>query len=137
VGYLGIAYQAVTLRPRKVSILYEVDHRALLDACRSLPNQGYRGKYYIRHFRERDVSKFPEIILKLNPTYVVIDYDNVIIIEMMGGMSHVGIRAYPENYKGFGTGDKKLIEGLWYCDDGYREEPDYEQYIESLRPKKK
>jgi len=64
------------------------------------------------------------------------------MLEMMGGLDHFGVYAYPEDYKppphaGFELGDKKLIDGLWYYDDGYRGNPEYGKRIEALLQKRK
>jgi hypothetical protein len=136
-----VAFDALRAKSRKVNLLYQTDHKALLKACRTLLEEGYKGKYCIRVDPHPDVDKFPKAILNLKPTYVLVHGDNYVGIEMMGGMSHFGVLAYPGNFvppfEGFCYGDKKLMEGLWYYDDGYKKDPNYEKKIESLRPKDK
>ena len=134
-------YDVIKANSRMPILLYETDHRALLNACRRLIDQGYKGRYNIRIDRDPEVDSFPKEILQLKPTYVYIRDDNVAMVEMMGGMSHFGVLAFPDGFKrppqGTGYGDKKLIDGLWYYDDGYRSNPDYDKKIEALRPKQK
>ncbi len=126
-----------------IQLLYKTDHEALLKACREVLKEGKweKKRYNFPVVPDPNTPSFPKAILKLNPSYIVIYDEGFLSIEMMGGMSQFGILAYPEGFvppsKSFYYGDKKLIEGLWYYDDGYREDPNYEQYLESLRSKKK
>ena len=59
-------------------------------------------------------------------------------MELEGGINHSGIIAYPEDFEkpsdDYSFGDKKLIDRLWYYDDGYDEVEDWEKYLESLKP---
>ena len=56
---------------------------------------------------------------------------------MSGGIYHYGVTAYPENYKkpsdDFEFGDKKIIDGLWYYEDGYNSNDD--KWVDSLLEK--
>ena len=81
-------------------------------------------------------------------TYAYINYNGRVILEMAGGLDHFGVYAYPEDFKkpphaSEELGHKKLLDGLWYFDDGYQycsnpqEFEEYDKYIESLRPKGK
>lgn len=60
------------------------------------------------------------------------------MVEMMGGLHHYGLYAYPENISpaqiDYESADRELIPGLWYYDDGYVEDPDYADRIEKLKP---
>ena len=145
--YFTTKYGIQEAKEGTIRLLYNTDHQSLLEACRKVLEDSQLGKwekktfYNIRRNPDPNVSDFPEAILDLNPSYVMI-YDKVFLyIEMMGGMHHFGIYAYPENFKKpsdyFRYGDKELIEGLWYHDDGYQEITDYEVIIESLRPENK
>jgi hypothetical protein len=129
------------VKERKIMLLYKTDHSALLVACRKLIKDKHEGKWqegrYNVNFKPHpDAAKLPETILKLKPTWVWINNERV-MIEMLGGLGHFGVHAFS---KGFPEaeqkkyGDKKLLDGLWYYDDGYRKATNYEQYIESLRP---
>ncbi len=125
---------------RQILLLYETDHKALLEACRIVLKEAREGKweyykqYVVRSSRDPNVDRLPEQILRLNPTYIYLR-QNSIRIELVGGIHHLGVTAYSEDYEFEGHGDKKLLDGLWYYDDGYREDPDYKKVIESLRPK--
>ncbi|MHC4086506.1 MAG: hypothetical protein ACYSU5_15060 [Planctomycetota bacterium] len=123
-------------RQRQVLLLYETDHKALLEACRTVLKEAREGKweyrqYPIRYIPDPNTDKLPEPILRLNPTYIRIGQDYM-MIEMYGGLAHYGVLAFSESE---GHGDKKLLDGLWYYSDGYREVPDYDKIIESYRPK--
>jgi hypothetical protein len=132
---------------KKIQLLYKTDHQALLKACRELSRRVAEGDlkpktYRIRKDRDPLASSFPQPILNLKPNYVYIDesHSGRAMLEMYGGFAHFGVIAYTEDYKKPSWskyGDKKLIEGLWYYDDGYNENPDYDKIIETLRPKEK
>lgn len=128
----------------RIRLLYETDHKTLLLACRKISKKKAAGilksqRYNVLSEPHPEAAKFPRAILDLEPSYVFIDYDGRIMVEMMGGLDHFGVQAYPEGYKKSSQetlGDKKLIDGLWYYDDGYLVRPeDYEKRIEALRPK--
>ena len=125
---------------KKVLLLYKTDHKVLLHACRELYKEGYRGEFNLDENIHPDVKKFPEIILALDPVQVLIDDDRV-NIGMMRGIVAFGVIAYPEHFiepfKGYNIGDKKLLDGLWYYDIGYKPgyEREYEKYLQSLKPK--
>ena len=126
---------------RQVLLLYETDHKALLEACRTVIKEAREGKweyrqYVIRLNPDPNIDKLPEPILRLNPTYIKI-WQCSMMIEMFGGLDHFGVAAFSEDCEFDGHGDKELLNGLWYYDDGYHDIPDYEKYIESLRPKSK
>lgn len=126
-----------------VSMLYETDHKALLDACRKVLKESELGKwkkefrYNIRSEPHPDVHKLPKEILDTNPMFMTIK-DNILMIELMSGPNHVGFWAYSEDFEipfsGYEYEDKMLIEGLWFTDDGYHVVENYDEYIESLKP---
>jgi len=132
----------------KVRLLCKTDHQALLEACNKLSKQVANrdlkpGKYMVLINPDPEVSKFPRPILELRPRYVYLDdYSGRVLIEMTGALEvHFGVCAYPEDFKvpfkGFKYGDKELIPGLWYYDDAYRDNPEYEKIIEALMQKGK
>ena len=55
-------------------------------------------------------------------------------IEMGDGFSGFGVKAYPESFKepysGFQYGNRKIIEGLWYYDDEYIDNPGYDKKVD-------
>ena len=137
----GIHLQTRERPQRQVLLLYETDHKALLEACRTVLKEAREGKweyrqYAIRSIPDPNIDKLPEPILRLNPTYIKIGQGSM-MIEMYGGLDHFGVAAFSEESGYEGHGNKKLLDGLWYYDDGYHDIPDYEKVIESLRPKTK
>jgi len=116
------AFKAITVKFRLDNLLHHTDYRALLDACRLLMKEGYRGQYNVEWpNRDPEVDRFPKAILALKPTYVSVQDDGRVVIEMWGGMSHYGVVAYAEDFKepseGYVFGNKKLIDGLWFYSD--------------------
>lgn len=142
-GFRRVMY--IYVQRKRVKLLYKTDHQALLEACRELSRSAATGslkhrKYNIRSYSHPKAAGLPKAILDLGPNHVLIYDDGRVKLEMMGGLDHFGINAYPEDYKKLPhmdkLGDKKLIDGLWYYDDGYRVRPeDYDKRIEALRPK--
>jgi hypothetical protein len=124
---------------RRLILLYRTDHATLLDECRKLIKESREGKwpeecYYVSFKPQPDSAKLPEIILNLNPTWVSIGNERV-MIEMHGGLDHFGVRYFSKRFSEVEQyGNKKLLDGLWYYDDGYRKVTNYDQHIESLRP---
>ena len=147
---LGGALRANKLREK---LLCETDHQALLKAGREILNQvppienktkdGQRTSGYLPFPREVKEMGLPQTILKLKPHGVTINHDNYEIyltIQMHGGMDHFGVRIYPEDYKpprhNFRGGNRELIPGLCYYDDGYSH-PEYGKRIDALIEKYK
>ena len=131
-------------RQRQVSLLCETDYQALLDACKELSKQVEEGdmkpgRYKIRKDPDQESTRFPQLILDLEPKYVVIDADGQVkvAIEELGAFAYFGVRAYPEDYKKT-KHDKKLIGGLWYYDSDYYDAyPKYMKKIDALIQKGK
>lgn len=142
-GFVFIA--AKDAQNKRVRLLCKTDHQALLEACRELSGRCDKGelkpgRYYIGYDQDPKASSFPQPILNLKPSYVFIDNDGWVKLEMIGGLGHFGVSAYPEDYKmpSYSEyGDKELIPGLWYYDDGYRGHPEYEKRIKALMQKGK
>lgn len=144
--FVGLHY---LLDRMKVRLLCKTDHQALLEACNELPKQAAKGnlkpgKYEVLINPDPEVSKFPRPILDLRPRYVYIDENDSgrVLIEMTCALEvHFGVLAYTEDYKapskGFEYGDKELIPRLWYYDDGYRDNPEYDKKIDALIQKGK
>ncbi len=78
----------------------------------------------------------PEAIRNLRPHHILAATRGYLIIEMHGGMDHFGLYVYPEDYKApdpdFTYGDRQLIPGLWYYDEGYHYNSDYDKRIDAL-----
>ena len=69
-------------------------------------------------------------ILDLNPTFVYISKTSI-DIELCTGFYSISIMAFPEGVEGYG--DLKLIDGLWYNDNGFRKYPNFSEYLEQLK----
>lgn len=131
-----------------IRLLCETDHQALLEACRELSRRVEAGdlksgRYYIRNHPQLHASRFPKVILDLQPRYVHIDENNSgrVGIPIFGGFDHFGVTAYTEDYLESGPkheyGDRELIPGLWYYDDGYIDDQEYDKKIDKLIEKHK
>lgn len=139
--------QAQLMRTR---LLCKTDHQALLEACRELLRKVETGElntgfYTVRSSifspRSPEASQFPQVILDIQPRDVFIRRDGYVTMEMHGGMDHFGVHAYPDDFKelfkGFKYGDRELIPGLWYYDEEYLYDPEYDKRIEALLQKRK
>ena len=132
-------------KQRQVRLLCNTDYHVLLKACRHLSNRVAAGElkpgqYNVRVKSHPKSSQFPQPILDLEPTYFIIDARGIVTIELHGGFLHFGVTAYPEDYKnpfGYEYGDKKLIDGLWYYDETYKGNPDYQKMIDEMIQRKK
>jgi hypothetical protein len=132
---------------RKVRLLSETDYQALLEACRKISrdiDQGNlltRKRYSVRNKPSTEVKRFPQVILDLEPRFIDTWTDGRVVLVMSGGIYHYGVTAYPENYKKpidvFKFGDRELLPGLWYYDDGYINNPEYDKRIDELIEKHK
>jgi hypothetical protein len=131
----------------KVRLLCETDYQELLNSCREFSRQVATGKlnksfYHIPYKPDPEISHLPQSILKLDPQYISGHTDGTVTVNMIGGLTHFGVIAYPEDYKppysNYRYGDKELIPGLWYYDDEIDDKfPSYEKYIDSLIKKGK
>ncbi|UCC98850.1 MAG: hypothetical protein JSW66_02945 [Phycisphaerales bacterium] len=140
--FVGTVYFGPDTQEMRARLLYHTDHQALLDACREISRRVVigdlrPGTYNIRVDPDPEASSFPQVILDLAPNYVYVDegYSGRVMLEMHGGLGHLGVQAYPEDYKSPSYskfGDKELIDGLWYYDDGYRKNPQWEKKTEAL-----
>lgn len=131
---------------RAVRLLCETDHQALLTACREISRMVTDGELKKHEYRLRinpdpEISSFPQVIIDLEPTYIDIDPKGCVKIELYGGLDHYGVNAYTEDFKppvsNFYYGGRELVPGLWYYDDGYENNPEYDKTIEALIQKKK
>ncbi|MHC4302004.1 MAG: hypothetical protein ACYS7Y_32475 [Planctomycetota bacterium] len=132
---------------RRVLLLCETDHEALLKAGREILDQipedylDTDGKRVAGVLHLPKGVRIPEIIQDIRPRGFFVDYDGYLIMEMHGGMDHFGVRIYPEDYKEpdryFKYIDRELLPGLWYYDDGYIHNPEYDKRIDTLIEKNK
>lgn len=150
VGYLGILLGPVVLtgvrgvRMRE-QLLCRTDHKALLAACQELSDRVAAGKLEDNVYRfglwpDAEVSKFPEAIRALKPQFVTISRDGTVIIELNYKWWSFGIRAYPPGYEKrfprYTFGDRKLLDELWYYDENYRHNPNYDKEIDAIAAKR-
>lgn len=136
-----IVVAANPVKRMQIRLLCKTDYQTLLESSRELLKLVARGeikpgRYYLRGSRRPPVvSEFPQPIMDLAPNYVYIQ-DGHVRLEMHGGMDHLGVCAYPEDFEmpdtSFKYGNRELIEGLWYYDDEYFNNPTYDKKIESL-----
>jgi hypothetical protein len=137
-----VNFMAETLKElaiKKQKLLYLADHEKLLEACRQVItryNDGVysRAKINIIDASANDLKQIPRIILDLEPVYVWID-NNSVIVALIGGMDHAGVRAYMNGEEAVTSDDDiVLINGLLYYDDGLREaDDDYKDYLKDLK----
>lgn len=131
-------------KQRQIRLLCETDFQVLLEACRQLSSRVATGdlkpqQYNVRIKPHSEISRFPQPILDLEPTYVIIDIRGSVTIELHGGFLHYGVMAYPEDFEkppGAEYGDMKLIDGLWYYDEDYKRSPKIQKKIEELLQKR-
>lgn len=146
-GYGFILKEIKKGQQRQVRLLCDTDHQALLKACRELSRRASTGDLKTGHYRVRlnphsEALHFPQPILDLEPSYVEIDSNGRVMVELYGAFDNFGVFAYPEDYRAplsnFHYGDKKLIDGLWYYDSDYSEKnPKYQKKIDALIQKGK
>lgn len=141
--YVNFYREAYNERKIMKMRLFETDFEVLLEACRELSNcviagDLESGQYYIRTHPERQAEHFPKVILDLSPVHVYIDENDSgrVMLPMAAGLDHFGVTAYTEDYMKSNPkqkyGDRELIPGLWYYDDGYLDDPEYEKKIYKL-----
>ena len=140
---------------RRVLLLCNTDHQALLNAGREILSQVPEDRLRInptpdgiRHLGDfkfilPEEVEIPQVVRDLKPYVCLISYGGCLTVEMHGGwdhikreMSHFGVNIYPEDYKeperNFKYGDRELLPGLWYYDEGYLRNPEYDEWIEKL-----
>jgi hypothetical protein len=134
---------------RRVLLLCDTDLQALLKAGREILNQvpkdrlnpGPGGPRTLGNFSIPKGVQIPKAIRDLKPRGCFISYDGYLMLEMHGGMDHFGVQIYPEDYKKpdppFKYGDRELLPGLWYYDEGYNHNPQYDKRIDELIEKHK
>jgi hypothetical protein len=61
-------------------------------------------------------KRLPKAIQQLDPIFVVVTQERV-FIALHGSFDHYGVMAYPSGIEGDGA--QKLIDGLWYVNEGH------------------
>jgi hypothetical protein len=145
-GYFALwaMHDLDSMEARRPVLLYQTDHRALLEACRELSRQVAAGKlqpgeYRVHaHHPDSETRQFPQLILDLDPLRVDIEKNGVVNL-MMSPVVLYGVYALPENYEDppaelYPWGEE-LIDGLWYYDEGFRNHPERQKEVEELLKK--
>ncbi len=140
-GAIRIVREHRRIEARKPVLLFQTDHRALLEACRELSRQVVDGKLKIEQYRfytlygtpDSETQLFPQSILDLKPFQVYIEENGRIDLIMSPKVMY-GVRADPD---GIERGDIELIPGLWYFDEDFRVHPEHKKEIEELLKKKR
>ena len=129
---------------RRVLLLYQTDHEALLKAGREILSQGpkdtmnyqYYGIIYLGGFPVPRGVRIPKIIRDLKTYDTRINFAGYLFLEMQGGVTGFGVRIYPEGFKArnryFSYGNRELLPGLWYYDYGYSHDPEYNKRIDEI-----
>jgi hypothetical protein len=133
-------------RQQRVRLLARTDHQAVLDAgreiLRQLP-QGYLGSDDGFHrVGDRPIPEgvgIPQAIRDLGPRGIRVSYDGYLALDMHGGMDHFGFLIYPEGFEKSHPesvrGPRKIIEGLYYYDEMYEYDPNYDNVIDAILQK--
>jgi hypothetical protein len=127
----------------RVRLLCETDHQALLHAGRDvlaqvlIQNVAPDGRRMGGDIAIPPRVRLPQAIRVLRPHGMVANYDGYLTIEMHGGMTHFGVRVYPTDFNepgpDFRYGDRRLLDGLWYYDEGYLfHAEEYDKRIDTL-----
>jgi len=144
--WLRAIHQAQQLRVR---LLCKTDHQALLKAGREILRQVPKdrlnpqpdGSMYLGDFAVPKGVRIPQAIRNLRPRGFIVSYDGYLTVEMHGGMDHFGVKIYPDDFReprrNFKYRDRELLPGLWYYDDGYLHNPEYDKRIDELIQKGK
>jgi len=155
IAYLGyFAVWAIRdlnrMEARRPVLLYETDHRALLEACRELSRHVAAGRlepgwYQIHGNPDPESRQFSQLILDLDPLQVIVEKDGQVDI-IMSPVVMYGVVAYAENYgsipdDSFKYDDRlwgiELIDGLWYYDEDFQNNPEHIKEVEELLKKRK
>jgi len=128
---------------RRVRLLYQTDHEALLKAGREILSKGpdpkkYRpfGPIHIDGFSVPRGVPIPRVIRKLRPHAVLINFNGYVVLHMTEGIENYGVKIYPDGFKTprapFRYGHRELLPGLWYYDYRCRRNPSYNKKIDEI-----
>ena len=134
-------------KARRVRLLCQTDHEALLEAGREILKNGpdpskYRpfGPIHIDGFPVPGGVPIPRVIRKLRPHAVLINFNGYVVLHMQEGLANYGVKIYPEGFEKpryplFRYGNRELLPGLWYYDHRYRQDPAYNEKISEILQK--
>lgn len=118
-GFLVIAAMAQAgvdrVMEKRRHVLYEVDHKSILAACREL-EQKLAGE--LPKTIEADSPILPAIIRELEPCYVEVS-TNGVRISLAMGFDHFGLFAYPSGKEPETNSMWTSVRGLIYMDEGF------------------
>jgi hypothetical protein len=119
-------------------LFLQTDYAELLAACRELSRRVASGELeargnclYVEPHNQEALS-LPRAILDIEPAIIRFDVEGKgqVWIEQRAMLDWFGVVAFPEGVEG--SGDVKLIDGLWYRDTDYRDAyPDYMKWIDA------
>lgn len=130
---------------RRVQLLHETDHEALLQAGREILSKA--PKDLMRYAIGRPVHidgipvprgvPIPRIIRKLRPHAVLINLDGYVVLHMRRGTANYGVKIFPKGFDKprrdfFSYGHRELLPSLWYYDYRYRRDPAYNKKIDEV-----
>ena len=146
-GFSGIGWHPA--ERRRALLLYHTDYEALLKAGREILHQGpkdpynyiYLGPQHIEGFPVPRNVRIPKVIRKLRPHASLINRNGYVVLQMEEGIIGFGVKIYPAGFKAphadFNYGNRQLLPGLWYYDDEYDNDPEYERKVNELIEKGK
>jgi len=122
-------------------LLYQTDHTLLLEQCRtkmenyrsSRPEKEVNDIVHEDFIRSQRGIKIYNKLFNLPVSTYYIDGKSI-LLEFHSGFESVEVVAFAEN--SWGHGDIKLIDGLWYNDEGFRKKQNFSDYLERLKPNK-
>jgi len=149
---LGVIVSRYKIVSNRTHLLCEIDHQALLKACRELSKKVADGEIERRTYKLRRRSRysevesqFPQPILDLKPHFVMFFPQGSVVLTVHRRNvfeSESGFVAYPEDSEApwidsRGEEGTQLIPGLWYYDEAFGEDPEAEKKIKAIIEKHK
>lgn len=109
------------IEARRQALVYQVNHDALLEACREL-QANYAQARATKSWPTDHRTLWPEMLRQLNPSDVSRGSGATLYIEFGGGFHHFGYVVFPTDDErpdigGMGWAWLRLRDGLWYYDE--------------------
>jgi hypothetical protein len=135
---------------RRIRLLYHTDHEELLQAGREILSRGpkdpknyrYLGPMHIDGFPVPRRVRIPKVVRKLKTHANLINFNGYVVLQMKEAAIGFGVKIFPEGFKAprspyFSYGNKELLPGLWYYDEKYHRNPQYNKIIDEIIQKGK